>query len=247
MPALSCGVSAESINQRASTISWEICQFTLPYLVSRTHGRARHGGMRYEAGQVRREGWINAVRPSRRAPRLKFMGGAPQDEAFFLMPSIIYPHAEERPGDSGARLEARTAPMQRLLAQPLRCSTRRSLISLQRQSRKRNWPNPKVRPSLNREASRLGDVRVRRPSFRAQVPETRSGLPAPKTLGELGIARDGISRITRLITNGNSVWLVCKNRNAVAGPQTTRVNSPQPGFSSIGPRLLCATENRETH
>ena len=28
------------------------------------------------------------------------------------------------------------------------------------------------RPSLNREASRLGDVRVRRPSSRAQVPET---------------------------------------------------------------------------
>jgi hypothetical protein len=33
----------------------------------------------------------------------------------------------------------------------------------------------KVRPSLNREASRLGDVRVRRPSFRAQVPETCVG------------------------------------------------------------------------
>jgi hypothetical protein len=28
---------------------------------------------------------------------------------------------------------------------------------------------------LNREASRLGDVRVRRPSFRAQVPETDIG------------------------------------------------------------------------
>src|SRR5687768_9160537 len=43
---------------------------------------------------------------------------APQDEAFFLMPSIRYPHAEERPGDAEARLEARTAPMQRILAQP---------------------------------------------------------------------------------------------------------------------------------
>src|SRR5579862_5148514 len=112
---------------------------------------------------------------------------------------------------------------------------------------KRNWPSPKARPSLNREASRLGDVRIRRPSFRAQVPETRSGLPAPETLSELSIARVGISRFTRLITNGNSVWLVCKNRNAVPGLQKTRVNSPQPRFSSIGLRLLCATENRETH
>src|SRR5215471_1659601 len=36
----------------------------------------------------------------------------------------------------------------------------------------RKWPEPRFRPSLNREASRLGDVRVRRPSSRAQVPET---------------------------------------------------------------------------
>src|SRR5580704_5939778 len=83
----------------------------------------------------------------------------------------------------------------------------------------RNWPNPKVRPSLNREASRLGDVRIRRPSFRAQVPETQSGLPAPETRGELNIAPVDISWFTQLITNGNSVCLVCKNRNAVAGLQ----------------------------
>src|SRR5271170_1573318 len=112
--------------------------------------------------------------------------------------------------------------------------------------RKRNWPNPKVRPSLNREASRLGDVRIRRPSFRAQVPETHSRLPAPETHSELNIARGGISRFTRLITNGNSVGLVCKNRNAVAGLGKVRVNSPQPAFSSIGLRLLCATKNRGT-
>jgi hypothetical protein len=102
------------------------------------------------------------------------------------------------------------------------------------------------RPSLNREASRLGDVRIRRPSFRAQVPETRSGHRAPETVGKLSIAPDDLSRFTQIITNGNSVWLVCKNRNAVAGRQITRVNSPQPNFSSIGPRLLCAAENRET-
>ena len=41
----------------------------------------------------------------------------------------------------------------------------------------RKWPEPRFRPSLNREASRLGDVRVRRPSFRAQVPETCRDQP----------------------------------------------------------------------
>src|SRR5438046_9897258 len=40
----------------------------------------------------------------------------------------------------------------------------------------------RLRPSLNREASRLGDVRVRRPSFRAQVAETDSGPPNPRKL-----------------------------------------------------------------
>src|SRR5207245_2618483 len=96
---------------------------------------------------------------------------------------------------------------------------------------KRNWPNPKVRPSLNREASRLGDVRVRRPSFRAQVPETHSERTAPETLGELSIAQGEISRFTRIFTHGNSSCLGCKNRNAVAGPQNTRVNSPQSGLA----------------
>src|ERR1044071_7903507 len=57
---------------------------------------------------------------------------------------------------------------------------------------KRNWPNPRVRPSLNREASRLGDVRVRRPSFRAQVPETHSRLFSPETRG------DAISRVRNI-------------------------------------------------
>jgi hypothetical protein len=32
------------------------------------------------------------------------------------MPSTIFPHAEERSGVAGARLEARTAPMRRILA-----------------------------------------------------------------------------------------------------------------------------------
>src|SRR5260370_35526453 len=53
--------------------------------------------------------------------------------------------------------------------------------------RKRNWPNPKVRPSLNREASRLGDVRIRRPSFRPKVPETYSGLSGPRHSWQLSM------------------------------------------------------------
>jgi hypothetical protein len=44
----------------------------------------------------------------------------------------------------------------------------------------REWPEPRSRPSLNREASRLGDVRVRRPSFRALVPETASATIVAK-------------------------------------------------------------------
>ena len=56
-------------------------------------------------------------------------------------------------------------------------------------------------------------------------------LPAPETFSELSIAQGEISRFTRLITNGNSVCHVCKNRNAVAGPEKSRVNSPQPEFS----------------
>src|SRR5215471_9557198 len=43
----------------------------------------------------------------------------------------------------------------------------------------RKWPEPGLRPSLNREASRLGDVRVRRPSSRALVPETIVDGDAP--------------------------------------------------------------------
>src|SRR5215469_13411990 len=53
-------------------------------------------------------------------------------------------------------------------------SVSNKVIDTGRQTRK--WPEPKFRPSLNREASRLGDVRVRRPSFRAQVPETHIGI-----------------------------------------------------------------------
>src|SRR6266851_2745683 len=82
--------------------------------------------------------------------------------------------------------------------------------------------------------------------FPGASPGNLFGAFQPKNCRRLSIARVGISRFAGLITNGNSVWLVCKNRNAVGGPQRTRVNSPQSAFSSIGPRLLCAIENRET-
>ena len=92
---------------------------------------------------------------------------------------------------------------------------------------KENGRYPKARPSLNREASRLGDVRVRRPSFRAQVPETYLGYRHPGNSPRCSIAPDGISGFSRLFTNGNWFWLVCKNRNAIAGPSKRRDNSPQ--------------------
>src|SRR6516165_12051963 len=57
-------------------------------------------------------------------------------------------------------------------------STNKKAVGTVRNTRK--WPEPKFRPSLNREASRLGDVRVRRPSFRAQVPETYAGIRADR-------------------------------------------------------------------
>jgi len=44
------------------------------------------------------------------------------------------------------------------------------------------WPEQKFRPSLNREASRLGDVRIRRPSSRAQVSETLADNRARENL-----------------------------------------------------------------
>src|SRR5215472_14408206 len=60
-------------------------------------------------------------------------------------------------------------------------STNKKAVGTVRNTRK--WPEPKFRPSLNREASRLGDVRVRRPSFRAQVPETYIGIKRRQKLG----------------------------------------------------------------
>ena len=70
---------------------------------------------------------------------------------------------------------------------------------------KRKWPEPKFRPSLNREASRLGDVRVRRPSSRAQVPET---------CHDQSIASRERWTFERSSTSRNFFWLVCKNCNS---------------------------------
>src|ERR1051325_1862191 len=63
--------------------------------------------------------------------------------------------------------------------------------SLKAQPAKENGRSTRLRPSLNREASRLGDVRVRRPSFRAQVPETVLRLPPAEIRG------DAVSRETQ--------------------------------------------------
>ena len=46
-----------------------------------------------------------------------------------------------------------------------------------------------------------------------------------------------ISRFTRLITTGNSFWLVCKKRNAVKVPQALRDNSPQSQLNLLSATL----------
>lgn len=46
-----------------------------------------------------------------------------------------------------------------------------------------------------------------------------------------------ISAFTPIITNGNSFWLVCKNRNAVKVPQVLRDNSPQSQLNLLSATL----------
>jgi len=84
---------------------------------------------------------------------------------------------------------------------------------------KRKWPEPKSRPSLNREASRLGDVRVRRPSSRAQVPET---------CRDQSIASRERWTFERSSTSRNFFWLVCKNCNSLR--KLCCVASAEPSF-----------------
>jgi hypothetical protein len=87
------------------------------------------------------------------------------------------------------------------------------------EARKRKWPEPKFRPSLNREASRLGDVRVRRPSSRAQVPET---------CRDQSIASRERWTFERSSTSRNFFWLVCKNCNSLR--KLCCVASAEPSF-----------------
>jgi hypothetical protein len=90
------------------------------------------GGMRCEAGQeTHRAGRMSCV-PHHRGGSLfeASLREAPQDEAFFLMPSITCPHAEERPGPAGAHLSKHALrPMQRILAQPLRFSAYAAVVT----------------------------------------------------------------------------------------------------------------------
>jgi hypothetical protein len=81
------------------------------------------------------------------------------------------PHSSGRDPEFSLDLPGFARPGGRTLA---KISTRDKVVETGQDTRK--WPEPKFRPSLNREASRLGDVRVRRPSFRAQVPETYIGI-----------------------------------------------------------------------
>ena len=87
---------------------------------------------------------------------------------------------------------------------------------------KRKWPEPKFRPSLNREASRLGDVRVRRPSSRALVPET---------CRDHSIASPARWTFERSSTSRNFFWLICKNRNSLR--KLCCVASAEPGFGDF--------------
>ncbi len=85
----------------------------------------------------------------------------------------------------------------------------------ERGAHKRKWPGLKSRPSLNREASRLGDVRVRRPSFRAQVPEILIGGIGHRKLAAIEDRVIGMWRKMPAVTTGIFFWLVCKKRNAL--------------------------------
>src|SRR5215204_2751446 len=79
---------------------------------------------------------------------------------------------------------------------------------------KRIWPEPRVRPSLNREASRLRDVGSEDP-FPGASPGNFFGANQPRKSVAIKYRVAGISNFTPPITIGNWFWLVCKNRNAM--------------------------------
>ena len=68
--------------------------------------------------------------------------------------------------------------------------------------RKENGRNSRFRPSLNREASRLGDVRIRRPSFRALVSETLAGFIGPRKLVATTVAHPEHGLRSRVVPAG---------------------------------------------
>jgi hypothetical protein len=82
--------------------------------------------------------------------------------------------------------------------------------------RKRIWPEPRVRPSLNREASRLRDVGSEDP-FPGASPGNLFGANQPRNSAAIKYRVVGISNFATPITIGNWFWLVCKNRNAMSG------------------------------
>ena len=90
---------------------------------------------------------------------------------------------------SRGRQDIRERTAQYEQVRPLHRQERAEPIETRRHlSQKKLAGTRRYRPSLNREASRLGDVRIRRPSFRAQVPETCSRLYSPGNSPRCSIA-----------------------------------------------------------
>jgi hypothetical protein len=125
--------------------------------------------------------------------------------------SDLLPHA------NGPRVEQQAKPM----SSPVRIVL---LVRVEGAGMdKENGRNQRLRPSLNREASRLGDVRVRRPSSRALVPETAAdGIGHRKSfaINHRALQR---WRFQRIATRRNFFWLVCKKRNALRCIRNSRL------------------------
>jgi hypothetical protein len=103
MPGI-CAATASGLLLRSGNPIGPSCKSIGPCSASALHPSSSMA--RYSArGWTRTsESWKNFVRPSR--PRF----ARHLRMRHYLMPSTTHPHAEERPGGAGSRLEARTAP-----------------------------------------------------------------------------------------------------------------------------------------
>ncbi len=97
------------------------------------------------------------------------------------------------------------------------------------------WPRPQKKLAGTKVPAKfeqggftsLGDVRVRIPSFRAQVPETLSRSFNPGNSARCSIAQDGISVFARLFTTGIGSASSAKTANAVRVLQIIRDMPPR--------------------